>query len=104
MKPPLEVSLKVKSPLKVSLKESLAWDTIQICRQWKAVFESDVETCIDWMSFNFLFESAESAAQNNHPLCYWPTIHNLILKTCHKFQDLNSQISAVDGLLNEHGA
>ena len=28
----------------------------QICSKWNAMFESHIETCIDWMSFNFQFE------------------------------------------------
>ena len=36
----------------------------------------------------------------NHLLCYWQTIHNLILKTCPKFQILSSHFSEVDELLD----
>ena len=53
----------------------------QISCKWNEMFESHVvESCINRTSLDFLF---------NHPLYYWPTIHNLILKICHKFQVLS---------------
>ena len=36
---------------------------------------------------------------NNHLLCYWPTIHNLILNICSKFQVLSSHFFEVYELL-----
>ena len=68
----------------------------KVCSQnsskWKAMFEGDVETFIDQKNFNFWFEVflGQSASQKSHPLCYWPTIHNLIRKICPEFQVLNS--------------
>ena len=41
---------------------------------------------------------------NNHLLCYWPTIHNLISKICPKFQVLSSQVFKVYELHDEHWA
>ena len=37
-----------------------------------AIFESSVETCIDWTSFGFLFEDffEQSPFENNHLMCY----------------------------------
>ena len=37
-------------------------------------------------------------------LCYWPTIHNWILKICPKFQVISSHLFEVDELLDEHWA
>ena len=47
----------------------------QNCSKWNAIFESHVETCIDWTSFNFWFHYFfyQSATQNNGLLCYWPS-------------------------------
>ena len=65
----------------------------QIRRKWNVMFESHIVISLDRTSFNFLFEDffKQSAFVNNHLLCYWPTIHNLILKICPKFQGHSSQ-------------
>ena len=57
-------------------------------KQWqmKRDIESHLKVYIDWTSFNFCFE--QSATENNYLLCYWPAIHNLILKVCTEFQVL----------------
>ena len=44
----------------------------------------------------------QSAFENNHLLCYQPTIHNLILKICPEFQVLSSHFSEVNELLHAH--
>ena len=43
----------------------------------------------------------QSATQNNHVVCYWPTIHNLMSKICPNFpsQVLSFHFSEVDELL-----
>ena len=78
----------------------------QNCSKWNAIFESHVETCIDWTSFNFWFHYFfyQSATQNNGLLCYWPSIHHSILKIWITFQMLSSHFSEVNELLNEHWA
>ena len=43
----------------------------------------------------------QCASVNNHLLCYWPTIHNSILKIWPKFQVLSFHFFEVDELLNE---
>ena len=40
----------------------------------------------------------QSVFVNNHLLCYWPTIHNLISKICSKFQVLRFHFFKVDDL------
>ena len=45
-----------------------------------------------------------NAFTNNHLLCYWPTIYNLISKICPKFQSLSSHFFKVDELLHKHWA
>ena len=51
--------------------------------------------CIDvhWL------ETLWSATENNHLLCYWPKIHNLIPKIC-----LSLHFSEVNNMLNENWA
>ena len=75
----------------------------QVGRKWNSmqVFDSHVVTSTDRTSFVF-FE--QSAFVNNHLLCYWPTVHNSISKSCPKFQVLSSHFSKVDELLDEHWA
>ena len=46
----------------------------------------------------------QSDLVNNHLLCYWPTIHNSISKTCPKFHVISSHFFEVDELLDEHWA
>ena len=46
----------------------------------------------------------QSAFVNIYGQCYWPTIHNLILKICPKFQVISSHFFEVDELLDEHWA
>ena len=41
-------------------------------------------------------------AQNNHQLCYWLMMHNLISKICSKFQVSCFHISEVNELLDEY--
>ena len=41
---------------------------------------------------------------NNHLLCYWPTINNLISKICPKFQVISSHFFKVYDLLDEQWA
>ena len=45
-----------------------------------------------------------NAFTNNHLLCYWPTIYNLISKIWPKFQSLSSHFFKVDELLHKHWA
>ena len=56
------------------------------------IFQSHVKTCIDWTSFEFRIEDffEQSATQENHLLCCWPTIHNWILKICPKFHEIHN--------------
>ena len=49
-----------------------------------------------------IFELSDFKLVNNHLLCYWPTIHNLISKICPKFQAISSHVFEVNELLNEH--
>ena len=60
---------------------------------------------VDSTSFNFQF-LGQSAFVNNHLLCFWPTIHNSVLKIYPEFQVLSSHFSEVNDseLLNEHWA
>ena len=62
--------------------------------KWNVMFENNLVTSIGRASFNFLSEDFLAipwyAFCKNHLQCYWPTIHNLILKICPKFQVLNS--------------
>ena len=65
------------------------------CHEQKATFESHKETCIDWTSsheLRFSIQSffEQSAIKNHHSLCYWPSIHNLILKFCPKYHQVLS--------------
>ena len=64
------------------------------------MLESHVETYIDWtvldeprISIWRFFK--QSATQNDHLLCFLPTIHNSSLKICPKFQVLNFHFSEV---------
>ena len=70
--------------------------------------ESNVVTSIERTrtSFNIQFEDffKQFAFVNNHLLCYWPTIHNLISKICPKFQVLRSHFFEVDELPYEQWA
>ena len=68
------------------------------CDVWKP--------CSDRTSFDFQFEDffEQLAVVNNHLLCYWPTIYNLISKICPKFQVHCSHFFEVDELLDEHWA
>ena len=60
---------------------------------------------VDSTSFNFQF-LGQSAFVNNHLLCFWPTIHNSVLKIYPEFQVLSSHFSEVNDseLLNGHWA
>ena len=53
------------------------------------MFESNSATSFDWTSFDFFISRVfeQSASVNNHLLCYWPTIHNLISKICPKLSE-----------------
>ena len=53
--------------------------------------------------FDFQFFQ-QSDFVDNHLVCYWPTIHSLILKICPTFQVLSSHFFKVDKLLDEHWA
>ena len=70
--------------------------TTKVCSQigckWNAIFENHVVTSIDRTRFDFQFWRffEQPAFVNYHLLCYWPTIHNLILNICSKFQVLSS--------------
>ena len=70
------------------------------------MFESHVVTSNDRTSFDFRFKDffEQFAFVNNHLLCYWPTVHNLISMICPKFQVLSSHVFEVDELLDEHWA
>ena len=50
---------------------------------------------VDSTSFNFQF-LGQSAFVNNHLLCFWPTIHNSVLKIYPEFQVLSSHFSEVN--------
>ena len=73
------------------------------CYVWKSCCHIKV-TSTDRKNFDFLFEDffGQSAFVNNHLLCYWPTIHNLISKICPEFQVISSHFFEVDELLDEH--
>ena len=67
--------------------ESIA-TKLQVCSQnsckWITLSESHVEICIDLTSFNWWFKDflgnlLLKKSENNHPLCYWATINNLIV-------------------------
>ena len=53
--------------------------------------------------FDFQFFQ-QSDFVDNHLVCYWPTIHSLILKICPTFQVLSSHFFKFDKLLDEHWA
>ena len=83
----------------------------QIGRIWNVTFESHIVTSQvqpwrDGLRFSIwrLFEQSALALVNNHLLCYWPTIHNLILKICPKIQVLSFYFFEVNKLLNVHWA
>ena len=78
----------------------------QNCSRGKEMFESHLETYIEWTSFEFWSQDffQRSATENKHLLCYWPTTHNLISKTCYNFQVLSSQFCEVNDLFDEHWA
>ena len=65
-----------------------------------------VVTSVDWMRFNFQFKDffEQFAFVNNHLLCYWPTIHNLISKIYPKFQVISPHFFEVNELSNEQWA
>ena len=68
----------------------------QIARKWNAMFESHV-----------VFRFFQQSAFVNIPhdlLCYWPTIHNLILKICPNYQVISSHFFEVVELLDVHWA
>ena len=94
-------------------KQCLAWfqnnsnqrlqpNLLQIkCNAWKPFGDQHWQDELQFLILRF-FE--QSAFVNNHLLCYWPTIHLLILKICPKFQVLSSQFFEVNELLNEQWA
>ena len=80
----------------------------QISCKWNAMFESHVvPTAQRWqdkLQFFVWRFFEQSAFVNNHLLCYWPTIHNLISKICPEFQVISSHFFKVIELLDEHWA
>ena len=69
----------------------------RIGRKWNAVFESHVVTSFYRTSFDFQFEDFWAicclfAFVKSYLMCYWPTIHNLILKMCPKFSKSQSSL------------
>ena len=76
-------------------KQSLAWYSIWLQPKYAArtvandklwlTFESSVEICVDWTSFNFRFKWA-ICYWKKHVLCFWSTIYFSVLKSCPKFK------------------
>ena len=81
--------------------------TTKVCspigRKWNAMLECHVETCVE-LRFSIWRFFEQSVFENNHLLCYWPTIHNSIPKICPRFQVISSHLSEVNELLDEHWA
>ena len=71
------------------------------CDVWKRCSDQRWEDKLRFSIWRF-FE--QSAFVNIHLLCYWPTIHNSISKSCPKFQVISSHFFEVDELLDEHWA
>ena len=71
------------------------------CDVWKPCSDQRWQDDLRFSIWRF-FE--QSSFVNNHLLCYWPTIYNLISKICPKFQALSSHVFEVDELLDEHWA
>ena len=69
---------------------------VQNSRKWNVMFESHLETCIDWTSLDFQFIGFLSNLLlkifiqfvTDAVTKFRPTIHNLIFKNCPKFQAL----------------
>ena len=77
----------------------------QICCKWNAMFESSVETCIDWTSFDFHIEDFFSNLLLKTTICcVTDQLHNSIKKICPQSQVLSSHISEVDKLIDENWA
>ena len=71
------------------------------CNVWKPC---DDQCWQDELQFSIWILFGESAFVIIHLLCYWPTIHYLILKICPKYQVISSHFFKVNDLLNEHCA
>ena len=95
---------------KLAWKQCLAWFQIDSnqslqpnqsqmkCNVWRPCSDQHWQDEL-WFSIWRFFE--QSAFVNNHPLCYWPTSHNLISKICPKFQLISSHLFKVDELRDE---
>ena len=68
------------------------------CYVWKPCGHQRWQDKLQFSIWGF-FEP--STLVNNHLLCYWATIHNLISKICPKIQILSSHLFEVDELLDE---
>ena len=64
------------------------------CDVWKPCSDQRWQDELRFSIWRF-FE--QSSFVNIHLLCYWPTIHNLILKICPKFQLSSCQFSLFQG-------
>ena len=69
------------------------------CDVWKPCSDQRWQDELRFLIWRF-FE--QSAFVNIYLLCYWPTVHNLISKSCPKIQVINSHFFKVNELLNEH--
>ena len=56
------------------------------CYVWKPHSDEGRQDCQDKLQFSIWRFFEQSAFVNIHLLCYWPTIHNLILKICLSFK------------------
>ena len=69
------------------------------CDVWKPCSDQRWQDELRFSIWRF-FE--QSSFVNIHLLCYWPTIHNLILKICPKFQVISPHFFKVNELPYEH--
>ena len=86
----------------INCNESLQpnWSQMK-CNVWKPCSNKCSQDEF-WFSIWRFFE--QSVFVNNHPLCYWPTVHNWISIICPIFQVLSSHFFKVDELLDKHWA
>ena len=71
------------------------------CYVWKPCSDQPWQYKLQFLIWRSSWFFEQSAFVNNHLLSYWPTIHNLILKICSKFQVLSSHFFEFDELLHE---
>ena len=73
-------------------RSQMKWDVWKPCsdQRWRDELRFSI-----WRFFEL------SDLVDNHLLCYWPTIHNLILKICPKFQVISFHFFEVNELLDE---